>query len=138
MRENNTRSARLIPILRLVEMIPDGEWRKRGKSYAAKLERNLLEAGLGSDARLLRKVIDMRDGKPVPMAVQDGNAPGWRPAKIHPPVDQEVIVLTDESGTAPIYRIAFGHIVNTERCQDHDGWNIPAVRWWMPLPGIPE
>ena len=136
--ENTTRSARLIPLLRLVEMIPEEAWRKRGKSYATKLERDLLETGLETDARLLRNLIDLRDGKPVPMAVMDGSVPGWRPAKVHPPVNQEVIVLTDESGTAPIYRIALGHIVNTERCQDHDGWNIPAVGWWMPCPAIPE
>lgn len=55
-----------------------------------------------------------------------------------PEIDEEVIVLTDELGTAPIYKIAFGHIVNKERCLDYNGWNIPGVRFWMPLPEIPK
>lgn len=65
-----------------------------------------------------------------------------------PPVDEEVIALTDEFNTAPIYKIAFGHIVNPHLTVDidgkpykpisHDGWNIPAVKYWMPMPIIPE
>lgn len=51
-----------------------------------------------------------------------------------PEMDEEVIVLTDELGTAPIYKIAFGHIVDVERCIDYNGWNIPEVKYWMPSP----
>ena len=64
---------------------------------------------------------------------------GWHPASEHPPVDEEVIVLTDMHGTSPlIYEIAFGHIVDKERCIDYDSWNIPGVVWWMPMPKIPK
>lgn len=55
-----------------------------------------------------------------------------------PKMDEEVIVLTDEFGTAPIYKIAFGHIVDVERCIDYNGWNIPGVKYWMPCPKIPN
>ena len=53
-----------------------------------------------------------------------------------PVVDEEVIVLTDEYGTAPIYQIGFGHIVDTRYAMDFNGWNIPGVRYWMPMPKI--
>lgn len=55
-----------------------------------------------------------------------------------PEMDEEVIVLTDELGTAPIYKISFGHIVNVERCIDYNGWNTPGVKYWMPCPKIPN
>lgn len=55
-----------------------------------------------------------------------------------PEMDEEVIVLTDELDTAPIYKIAFGHIVDVERCIDYNGWNIPGVKYWMPCPEIPN
>lgn len=55
-----------------------------------------------------------------------------------PEMDEEVIVLTDELGTTPIYKISFGHIVNIERCIDYNGWNIPGVKYWMPCPEIPN
>ena len=54
-----------------------------------------------------------------------------------PEMDEEVIVLSDELGTAPIYKIAFGHIVDVNRCIDYNGWNIPGVKYWMPCPEIP-
>ena len=54
-----------------------------------------------------------------------------------PEMDEEVIVLSDELGTAPIYKIAFGHIVDV-RCIDYNGWNIPGVKYWMPCPEIPN
>ena len=55
-----------------------------------------------------------------------------------PEMDEEVIVLTDEFGTAPIYKIAFGHIVDVKRCIDYNGWNCPGVKCWMPCPKIPR
>ena len=59
-----------------------------------------------------------------------------------PPMDEEVIVLTDilvDGGLdAGFGRIAFGHIVDTKRRIDYDGWNIPGVRYWMPMPKIKE
>jgi len=62
---------------------------------------------------------------------------GWHPASEHPPVDEEVIVLTDALGVAPYYEIAVGHIVNID-CVDFNGWNIRGVVWWMPMPKIPN
>lgn len=55
-----------------------------------------------------------------------------------PPMDEEVIVLTDDLNTAPIYKIAIGHIVDRMHCSDYNGWNIPGVRYWMPMPKLPE
>lgn len=55
-----------------------------------------------------------------------------------PEMDEEVIVLTDELDTAPIYKIGFGHIVDVKRCIDYNGWNIPGVKYWMPCPKIPN
>lgn len=58
-----------------------------------------------------------------------------------PPMDEEVIVLLGEWNEVriePLYRIAFGHIVNKEYCEDFSGWNIPGVRYWMPMPEIPK
>ena len=55
-----------------------------------------------------------------------------------PSVNEEVIVLTDELNTAPIYKIAFGHIVDKDIAVDYDGWNIEGVRYWMPMPKMPN
>ena len=55
-----------------------------------------------------------------------------------PPVDEEVIVLKDNLGTSPIYEIAMGHIVDRNHCSDYDGWNIPGVKYWMPMPKLKE
>lgn len=60
---------------------------------------------------------------------------GWHDAKKEqPPMDEEVIVLTNilngkELSTPRV--ICFGHIVNKEYCVDYDGWNIPGVAYWM-------
>jgi len=63
---------------------------------------------------------------------------GWHSVdECLPEIDEEVIVLTDEYGVAPVYKIAFGHIVNKE-CEDYNGWNIPGVKFWMPCPEIPK
>lgn len=74
---------------------------------------------------------------------------GWHPASEHPEVDEEVIVLVDNIpiyltqsmnrlDAFPIYKIAFGHIVNIEYCKDYDGWNIPGVKYWMLMPKLEE
>lgn len=65
-----------------------------------------------------------------------------------PPVDEDVIVLTDALNLHCFHKIGFAHIVNQEATVDidgkpykpisHDGWNIPAVKYWMPMPIIPE
>lgn len=58
-----------------------------------------------------------------------------------PPIDEEVIVLLgewNEVSIEPLYRIAFGHVVNKKYCEDFNGWNIPGVRYWMPMPEIPK
>ena len=55
-----------------------------------------------------------------------------------PKQDEEVIVLCDDLNVAPNYRIAFGHIVDTTLCQDYNGWNIPNVVYWFPMPKLPN
>lgn len=55
-----------------------------------------------------------------------------------PEIDEEVIVLTDELGVAPMYKISFGHIVDRRYAMDYNGWNIPGVKFWMPCPKIPN
>lgn len=65
-----------------------------------------------------------------------------------PPVDEEVIVLTDALNLHCFHKIGFAHIVNQEATVDidakpykpisHDGWNIPAVKYWMPMPKLKE
>ena len=67
---------------------------------------------------------------------------GWHSVdEFLPPMDEEVIVLLDEWNEVriePLYRIAFGHVVNKEYCEDFSGWNIPGVKYWMPMPEIPK
>ena len=67
---------------------------------------------------------------------------GWHPSTEHPPVDEEVIVLTDiitKGGlNVGFGMIAFGHIVDKDIAVDYDGWNIEGVRYWMPMPEIPK
>ena len=62
----------------------------------------------------------------------------WIDASIHPPVDMEVIVLIDDYNTSPNYQIAFGHIVDKEKFKDYNGWNIPNVVCWFPMPKLPK
>lgn len=47
-----------------------------------------------------------------------------------PEIDEEVIVLTDELGVAPMYKIALGHIVDRRYAMDYNGWNVRGVRFW--------
>ena len=60
----------------------------------------------------------------------------WHPSTEHPPVDEEVIVLLGNYDE--LYEIALGHIVNKDIAVDFNGWNIPGVRYWMPMPEIPK
>jgi len=58
-----------------------------------------------------------------------------------PPMDEEVIVLTDDvhgKNVPGANRICFGHIVDKTFAMDYDGWNIPGVHHWMPNPYLPE
>ena len=61
---------------------------------------------------------------------------GWHPSTEHPPVDEEVIVLLGRYEDFP--QIAFGHIVDQNIAIDYNGWNIPGVKYWMPMPKLPK
>jgi hypothetical protein len=60
---------------------------------------------------------------------------GWHDAKKEqPPMDEEVIVLTNTLNGKELSTprmICFGHIVDKNICVDYDGWNIPGVAYWM-------
>lgn len=55
-----------------------------------------------------------------------------------PEQNEEVIVLCDDLNTAPLYKIYFAHIVDKTMCQDYNGWNIPNVVYWFPMPKLPK
>ena len=58
-----------------------------------------------------------------------------------PPVDEEVIVLTDNIHGKTVKGanyICFGHIVDKRYAVDYNGWNIAGVHHWIPCPPIPE
>lgn len=55
-----------------------------------------------------------------------------------PKQDEEVIVLRNVLNTEPIYEIAFGHTVDKTICKDYNGWNIPNVVYWYPMPKLPK
>lgn len=68
-----------------------------------------------------------------------------------PPVDEEVIVLRDELNGYLLPDAGFvgvGHIVNPELTVEvgnisytpmsYSGWNIDGVRYWMPMPKLPN
>ena len=58
----------------------------------------------------------------------------WRPATEHPAADVEVIALVGK-----YLKVVFAHIVkDREKVVDYDGWNIPDVKWWMPIQSIGE
>ena len=59
---------------------------------------------------------------------------GWHLSTEHPPVDEEVIVLLGRYEDFP--QIAFGHIVDQNIAIDFNGWNIPGVKYWMPMPKL--
>ena len=55
-----------------------------------------------------------------------------------PKQDEEVIALCNDLNTAPFYKISFAHIVDKTMCQDYNGWNIPNVVYWFPIPKVPK
>lgn len=55
-----------------------------------------------------------------------------------PEQDEEVIVLCDEFNTSYFYKISFAHIVDKTVCKDYNGWNVPDVVYWFPMPKIPK
>lgn len=55
-----------------------------------------------------------------------------------PEQDEEVIVLCDDLNIASFYKISFAHIVDKTMCQDYNGWNIPNVVYWFPMPKLPK
>lgn len=55
-----------------------------------------------------------------------------------PEQDEEVIVLCDDLNIAQFYKISFAHIVDKIMCQDYNGWNIPNVVYWFPMPKLPK
>ena len=69
----------------------------------------------------------------------DDNPKEWISIKDYlPEQNEEVIVLCDELNTAPCYKIAFGHTVDKTICKDYNGWNIPGVVYWFPMPKLPK
>lgn len=82
---------------------------------------------------------------------------GWHSVdECLPPIDEEVIVLTDEmhgKKLSSACHISYGHRPNPEGWDGkdiftgkvthydvvtYDGWNIPGVKYWMPCPKLPE
>lgn len=69
---------------------------------------------------------------------------GWKSVDEElPPMGEEVIVLrsficADGTELSDPLQISFGHIVDTERCIDYNGWNVPRVKFWMPIPELPK
>ena len=64
---------------------------------------------------------------------------GWHSVEESlPPVNEDVIVLADRLNLGSLFAIAFGHIVDKEKAVDYNGWNIPGVKFWMPMPKIPN
>lgn len=55
-----------------------------------------------------------------------------------PRQDEEVIALCDDLNIDQFYKISFAHIVDKTMCQDYNGWNIPNVVYWFPMPKLPK
>lgn len=83
--------------------------------------------------------IDFENGFIMGAKWADDNPKEWISIKDYlPEQNEEVIVLCDELNTAPCYKIAFGHIVDETICKDYNGWNIPNVVYWLPMPKLPK
>ena len=56
-----------------------------------------------------------------------------------PEQNKKVIVICEKLDTAPFYKISLGHIVDKTICKDnYNGWDIPNVVYWTPMPKLPE
>lgn len=56
-----------------------------------------------------------------------------------PKQNKKVIVICEKLDTAPFYKISLGHIVDKTICKDnYNGWDIPNVVYWTPMPKLPE
>ena len=55
-----------------------------------------------------------------------------------PEQDKEVIVLCDDLNIASFYKISFAHVVDKTMYQDYNGWNIPNIVYWFPMPKLPK
>ena len=63
--------ASFIPILRLMERIPNEKWEKGGRAYSEKLVECLEKEGYMVDAKLVKERIRAMNGEPVAMATMD-------------------------------------------------------------------
>ena len=74
------------------------------------------------------------------LKIADSNPkPSWISVKDSlPKQDEEVIALLDELNTSYFYKISFAHIVDKTVCKDYNGWNVPGVVCWFPMPKIPK
>lgn len=56
-----------------------------------------------------------------------------------PKQNKKVIVICEKLDTAPFYKISLGHIVDKTISKDnYNGWDIPNVVYWTPMPKLPE
>lgn len=94
------------------------------------------------DAADLENIYKIAELSAIKMAEWKDKQLGWHDAKKEqPPMDEEVIVLTNVLNGKELStprRICFGHIVDKEICVDYDGWNIPGVAYWMYDPKLKE
>lgn len=67
---------------------------------------------------------------------------GWHSVEESlPPVDEEVIALTNEMNGHELpdaSHLCFAHLVDRRYAMDYNGWNIPGVKYWMYCPELPE
>ena len=94
------------------------------------------------DAADLENIYKIAELSAIKMAEWKDEQLGWHDAKKEqPPMDEEVIVLTNVLNGKELStprRICFGHIVDKKICVDYDGWNIPGVAYWMYNPKLKE
>lgn len=64
----------------------------------------------------------------------------WISVEDHlPEQNKKVIVICEKLDTPPFYKISLGHIVDKTICKDnYNGWDIPNVVYWTPMPKLPE
>lgn len=125
---------------------------KRAEGAAFDYQREIGMVDSVSDEHVAARRVGFYDG--YVKAEQDL---GWHPVdEFLPPIDEEVIVLTDEmhgKKLSSACRISYGHRPNPEGWDGkdiftgkvthhdvvtYDGWNIPGVKYWMHCPKLPE